>query len=511
MWTGIDVPTIGIDAPIDTPIDAPTSARTDRLDTNLEIDGLHVDHLLYVIHTSGSTGRPKGVLNPHRASTNRLAWLQEKHDLRADDAVLQNSSFSFDASVFEIFWPLTVGARLILAAPESHKNPAALIETIRRERVTTAYFVCSMLQYFLEIEGADTCTSLTRVLCGGEVLSASLVRRVANRLPAASLWDLYGPSESAVSVTMRVSAPAADAATVPIGRPVPNVRVYLVDEDGEPVPVGVIGELFIGGAQLARGYAGRPALTAERFVADWLGGIAGGRLYATGDVGRWRTDGSIEFLGRNDGQLKVRGFRIEPEEIEARLREHAGVRDAVVVAREDTPGDQRLVAYWLGDRDVEPGALRSHLARVLPEYMVPPAYVRLEQMPRTPNGKVDRRALPAPEGEAYTTRSFDPPVGDTEVALAEIWSELLGVPRVGRQDHFFELGGHSLLAIRLIERLRRRQLHVDVRTLFTTPTLAALAEKTSSESASIVIPPRPITGLVPSTQDVDASHEEWRL
>jgi amino acid adenylation domain-containing protein len=503
LWTGVNVPVLLLDTA------APEWAN--RPAANVEHLGRSADQLLYVIYTSGSTGRPKGVLNPHRGVVNRLTWMQKTHRLRADEAVLQNSSFSFDASVFEIFWPLTVGARVVLTRRESYKDPAALLETIRRENVTTAYFVCSMLHYFLEIDGAEKCTSLERLMCGGEALSPSLVRRVGERLPRVALWNLYGPSESAVSVTTRVFADNGDAATVPIGRPVPNVRVYLVGDDGEPVPVGVVGELYVAGAQLARGYAGRPVLTAERFVADWLSGNAGSRLYATGDLGRWRSDGTIEFLGRNDGQLKVRGFRIEPQEIETRLREIGGVRDAVVVAREDTPGDQRLVAYWLGDGEYDPARLRARLADVLPEYMVPSAYVRLETLPRTPSGKIDRRALPAPEGEVYTKRGYEAPVGETEVVLADIWSELLGVARVGRHDHFFELGGHSLLAIRMMERMRRRGLYADVRTLFVTPTLAALAEQTSREAPRTEVPLDAVTRLVPQTQTIDPANTEWRL
>jgi aryl carrier-like protein len=297
---------------------------------------------------------------------------------------------------------------------------------------------------------------------------------------------------------------------VAIGRPAKNVRVYIVDGRGGPVPVGVVGELHVGGLQLARGYVDRPDLTADRFVPDWISGDAGARLYRTGDLGRWRADGTIEFLGRNDGQMKVRGFRIEPGEIETRMRELAGVREAVVMAREDTPGDQRLVAYWVGD-EADPAALRAWLAGVLPEHMVPSAYVRMERLPLTPSGKLDRLALPAPGGGAVSTRGYEAPAGEKEEVLAEIWAELLGVERVGRQDHFFELGGHSLLAIRLIERMRRRGLHADVRALFTSPTLAGLAAEATTESQQIEVPANLAATLAPSTDELDPEAMEWRV
>jgi amino acid adenylation domain-containing protein len=456
-------------------LDTDESRWGDRPGTNPGRAGLRPDHLAFVIYTSGSTGRPKGVMNLHRAMVNRLAWMRNEWRLEADGAMLQNSSISFDASIWEILLPLTVGARLVLARPEAHKDLACLVETIRSEGVTTLFFVCSMLQLFLEAPGFGACSGVRRVLCGGEPLSPGLARRFYERLPHATLHNLYGPSEAAVAVTTRV--PDVEEPRVTIGRPAANMRVHVLDAAGEPVPVGVAGELYIGGVQLARGYLDRPELTAERFVPDRLGGEPGARVYRTGDLGRWLADGTIEFLGRNDFQVKVRGYRIEPGEVEARLLEHAEVREATVLAREDAAGDKRLVAYYVGGAGVGAEGLRAHLAERLPEYMVPAAYVQLESLPLTPSGKLDRRALPAPEGDAYARRAYDPPESETEAALAEIWLEVLGVERVGRHDHFFELGGHSLLASRLARRIKQHmEVDVALRDVFEKPVLSMLAQ-----------------------------------
>ncbi|HEU0055523.1 MAG TPA: amino acid adenylation domain-containing protein, partial [Longimicrobium sp.] len=481
-------------------LDAAAPAWADLPATNPAPGALTPGNLMYLTYTSGSTGRPKGVMNPHRGSVNRLAWMQERHGLRAGEGVLQNSSFSFDASVFEITWPLTVGGRVVLPRPVGHRDPEYLIGLITGERVSTAYFVCSMLQLFLEYPGSDRCTGLTRLMCGGEPLAPSLAQRVRERLPQARLHNLYGPTESAVSVTGPVTAGDDALATVPIGRPSPNVRIYLLDEWGGPAPVGVAGELYVGGAQLARGYLDRPGLTAERFVPDPFGGRPGERLYRTGDLGRWRPDGRIEFLGRTDFQVKVRGFRIEPAEIEARLLEHPGVRAAVVMARQDTPGETRLVAYTVGDETAGADVLQAHLAATLPAYMVPAAYVRLHALPLSPNGKLDRKALPAPEGEAFAVREYQAPVGEVEAALAAVWSEVLGVERVGRGDDFFALGGHSLLAVRVISRVRQAlAVEVALGELFARPVLGDFARALESAARTELPPIEPVSrdGRVP--------------
>nr|WP_324295144.1 non-ribosomal peptide synthetase [Burkholderia pseudomallei] len=480
--------------------------------------------LAYVIYTSGSSGEPKGVMNEHRGVVNRLWWMQQTYALDERDAVLQKTPFSFDVSVWEFFWPLMSGARLVIAKPEGHKDPAYLSELIDRERVTTLHFVPSMLQAFLEDEGAARgCGSVKRVMCSGEALPPSLVKRFYRCLPDARLHNLYGPTEAAVDVTAWACDAEEGGASVPIGRPIANTRIYVLDGYGQPVPRGVAGELYIGGVQVARGYLNRPELTRERFVDDPF--VAGGRLYKTGDLARWRTDGSLEYLGRNDFQVKIRGFRIELGEIEAQLARVAGVREAVVLAREAAPdtkrhaasnensasnsGEKRLVAYYTGDADVV--ALRAQAAQHLPSYMVPSAYVRLDAWPLTPNGKLDRHALPAPADDAYARAEYEAPQGAKEEALAAIWKDLLPVERISRHDNFFELGGHSLLAITLIEHMRRANLHADVTTLFTAPTLADLAARVGASRGDTYVPPNLIPGDAANGTPESAEVEELRL
>ncbi|CAJ3669558.1 syringomycin synthetase [Burkholderia pseudomallei] len=480
--------------------------------------------LAYVIYTSGSSGEPKGVMNEHRGVVNRLWWMQQTYALDERDAVLQKTPFSFDVSVWEFFWPLMSGARLVIAKPEGHKDPAYLSELIDRERVTTLHFVPSMLQAFLEDEGAARgCGSVKRVMCSGEALPPSLVKRFYRCLPDARLHNLYGPTEAAVDVTAWACDAEEGGASVPIGRPIANTRIYVLDGYGQPVPRGVAGELYIGGVQVARGYLNRPELTRERFVDDPF--VAGGRLYKTGDLARWRTDGSLEYLGRNDFQVKIRGFRIELGEIEAQLARVAGVREAVVLAREAAPdtkrhaasnensasnsGEKRLVAYYTGDADAT--ALRAQAAQHLPSYMVPSAYVRLDVWPLTPNGKLDRHALPAPADDAYARAEYEAPQGAKEEALAAIWKDLLPVERISRHDNFFELGGHSLLAITLIEHMRRANLHADVTTLFTAPTLADLAVRVGASRGDTYVPPNLIPGDAANGTPESAEVEELRL
>ncbi|HLL47710.1 MAG TPA: amino acid adenylation domain-containing protein, partial [Longimicrobiaceae bacterium] len=447
--------------------------------------------LAYVIYTSGSTGVPKGVAVVHRGVV-RLVRGTDYLELREADRVAQASSASFDAATFEVWGALLNGAALVGIPREVALSPAGLAAAIDTHGITVLLLTTAL---FNRVAGELPAAfgAVRCLLFGGEAVDPAAVRRVLEAGGPEHLLHVYGPTENTTFSTWHpVVEVAADARTVPIGRPVAHSSVRVLGEGLEPAPAGVPGELYLGGDGLARGYLGRPELTAERFVPDPFAAGGGARLYRTGDRVRWRADGALEFLGRLDGQVKVRGFRIEPGEIEARLAEHPGIREAVVVAREDAPGDRRLAAYYVAAGDATAEALRAHLSASLPEYMVPAAYVRLERLPLTRNGKLDRKALPAPEGGAYASRGYEAPVGETEAALAGIWSEVLGTERVGRRDNFFELGGHSLLAVTLIERMRRAGLHADVRALFATPTLADLAAAIGGESGAVRVPPNRI-------------------
>ncbi|WP_394541492.1 amino acid adenylation domain-containing protein [Lysobacter enzymogenes] len=465
------------------PLRSPEAApvRSSAAMEDPQVDGLTWRNLAYVIYTSGSTGRPKGAMNEHRALINRLTWMQDAYRLDGDDVVLQKTSFSFDVSVWEFFWPLLQGATLLVAPPEAHKDPVALAELIERGGVTTVHFVPSMLGAFLLTAQAERCTALRRIVCSGEALQPIHVLGCRQKLPGAGLHNLYGPTEAAIDVTAWTCPASFEGGPVPIGRPIANTRIYLLDPALRPVPLGAAGELYIGGVGVARGYLERPELSAERFLRDPFVDDATATMYRTGDLARYRRDGEIEYLGRCDFQVKIRGFRIELGEIETRLAEHALVREAVVLVREEG-GEQRLVAYVLAaDRSVDSGALaaalRSHLAAALPEYMLPAATVRMDEWPLTPNGKLDRKALPAPLGDAFVRREYEAPQGEIEQTIAAVWQELLQVDRVGRQDGFFELGGSSLLAVRVLSALNERlSVRVDLAALFKHPTFADFAK-----------------------------------
>jgi amino acid adenylation domain-containing protein len=453
------------------------------------------DGAAYAIYTSGSTGRPKGAVNTHRAIVNRLLWMQRTYRLDTGDRVLQKTPASFDVSVWELFWPLVTGAALVVARPGGHQDPAYLVETIRSERITTVHFVPSMLQVFLEAPGVEACASLRRVIASGEALPGALVRRFHDRVTA-PLHNLYGPTEAAIDVTWQPTAPDAGA-SVPIGRPVSNTEVHVLDREMRPVPAGVAGELFLGGVQLARGYHRRPGLTAEKFTPDPLSELRGARLYRTGDLCRLLPDGTVDFLGRTDHQVKLRGFRIELGEIEAALADLPGVREAVVVARPGTgpgpglAGEARLVAYLVpaGER-LETAALEAALAARLPDYMVPAAFVALDALPLNPSGKVDRKRLPEP-GRLEAVEAPEervPPRTPLEEMLASSWSSLLGVEAVGVHTDFFRVGGSSLTGAVFINQLQRRLGEiVHVVALFDHPTVARLADYLASTYPDAVV------------------------
>ncbi|WP_020657370.1 non-ribosomal peptide synthetase [Amycolatopsis benzoatilytica] len=430
--------------------------------------------LAYVIYTSGSTGTPKGVGVAHSAIVNRLEWMQAEYRLGADDRVLQKTPFGFDVSVWEFFWPLLTGAALVVARPDGHRDPAYLAQLIREQRVTTVHFVPSMLEVFLAEPTTAGCRGvLRRVVCSGEELPAA-AKDACLDLLGAELHNLYGPTEAAVDVTYW--ACTRNLATVPIGRPVWNTATYVLDAHLAPVPPGVPGELYLAGDQLARGYVGRAGLTAERFVANPYG-PPGARMYRTGDLARWREDGTLGYLGRTDDQVKIRGQRIEPGEIQAALLRHPALSQVAVVVRADRPGDQRLVAYVVPSAEPAPSAaeLAEFAAATLPPHLVPSAFLTLAELPVSVNGKLDRRALPAPE---LTTAAGREARTVPEELLCQAFAEVLGVDRVGPEDGFFTLGGHSLLATRLVSAVRAR-LGVDlsVRTVFEAPTPAALAHR----------------------------------
>ena len=461
--------------------------------TNVPATGHSPSHLAYVIYTSGSTGTPKGAMNEHRAVVNRLRWMQQAYALRADERVLQKTPFSFDVSVWELFWPLLVGAKLVLARPGGQRDPGYLQALIEQEQVSTTHFVPSMLTAFVE-ETSGKCCSLRRVVCSGEALTGALAQRVVTQYPHVTLYNLYGPTEAAVDVSAHAFHAGSEASLVPIGRPIANTQLYVLDEYGEIVPIGVSGEIHIGGVAVGRGYWRRAQLTAERFIPDAHGGSSGGRLYRTGDLGRYRSDGTLEYQGRNDEQVKIRGYRIECGEIAQQLSTHAQIQAAVVIAREEEGAEKRLVAYFTTHSPSVPSVeeLRAYLSDRLPQYMVPAAYVHLETLPTTANGKLGKRALPVPPSSAYSHREYEAPRGEIEVALAEIWQRLLPVQRVGRHDNFFELGGHSLLATQFVSRVRKslgREL--TLQSVFLTPTIAALAhELASAELISLTDIPR---------------------
>jgi amino acid adenylation domain-containing protein len=450
-------------------------------------------HLAYILYTSGSTGKPKGVMIEHRAIVNRILWMQDAFGLGREETVLQKTPFSFDVSVWEFFWPLVAGARLALARPGGHRDSAYIRQVILDEDVTTLHFVPSMLRLFLEEPGIEQCTGLRRVICSGEALTLDLQERFFARL-SAQLHNLYGPTEAAVDVTHWACRRDSDLAVVPIGRPIANTQMYVLGHALEPAGIGVAGELHVGGVQLARGYVNRPDLTNERFIPDPFTQKAGGRLYRTGDLGRLLPDGSIEFLGRLDHQVKIRGNRVELGEIEATLLAEDDVRQAVVTVWGEASGNARLVAYVVPALDaiLSGTDLRRRLAEVLPDYMLPSAFVSLREVPLTPSGKLDRKQLPAPDASAGFEEGYVAPRTAIEQQLADIWSAVLERARVGIHDNFFEMGGHSLTAAAVVAKVRSELGHdVPLGLIFAAPTVAEMAASMSESRFTAMQAPIP--------------------
>jgi amino acid adenylation domain-containing protein len=471
--------------------DAAWNHQTESTPTNV---GLLPEHLAYLLYTSGSTGKPKGVMVSHQNLVS--STFARKLVYGKLGRFLLLSSISFDSSVAGIFGSLLYGGTLIIAPDDLVHDSLRLLQAVQRLRVESLLCIPSLYQYLLEYSAADgdQMKYLSRVIVAGEVCPPELVAKSAQQYPQVELFNEYGPTEGTVWASMHHCTHPLSRQSVPIGRPIANTRVYILDARGEPVPIGAAGELYIGGTGVTRGYLHRPELTAERFVPDPYAEQTGARMYKTGDIGRWLVDGKLEFVGRNDDQVKIRGFRIELGEIAARLQEHPAVEEAAVIAREDTAGEKRLVAYYrsasqhvLPDPESFLSDVRLFLRERLPEYMVPAAYVRLDSLPLTPNGKLDRRALPAPQGNAYAVRRYEPPQGDLETALAAIWGEMLKLERVGRHDDFFALGGQSLLALRVLFRVNDCfQTELSVSTLLEHSVLMEFAQKLRSISGRSV-------------------------
>jgi len=446
---------------------------------NPAVSGLTSHNLCYVIYTSGSTGKPKGVMVEHH-SVVRLVVNVPFPKIRCEDCVAHCASLSFDAATWEVWAPLLNGARLLVVPQSEVLEPGALNLTLVRHAVTVMWLTVGLFNEYVDAL-EEAFSKLRYLLIGGDALNPSTVARALTKTkPPRYLINGYGPTETTTFASMYVITALAEGShMVPIGRPIANTRIYILNDDREPVRIGITGEIYIGGAGVARGYLNEPELTAERFLPDPFTGTRDSRLYRSGDLGRWRADGNIEYLGRNDFQVKVRGFRVELGEIEAALQSQVGVKQAVVIARGDAPGEKRLVAYIAQGAEKCPSdeGLRAHLLRVLPEYMLPSAFVFLESFPLTANGKLDRHRLPAPKFARYPGASFEAPRGEIEEALAEIWQEVLRVERIGQEENFFQLGGHSLIGMQLIRRVAEKlSTQLPVHAVYQYPTVRKMAQ-----------------------------------
>jgi amino acid adenylation domain-containing protein/FkbM family methyltransferase len=440
--------------------------------------GATPENLIYVIYTSGSTGKPKAAAVPHRGVVNCLSWLQREFPIGTGDAVLVKASLSFDASVWEMFWPLIVGSKAVIASPGGHRDATYLAKAIPERKVTVCHFVPSMLRVFVDEPGIASIECLDRVLCGGEALPPETM---ADFLAGsrAELHNFYGPTETSIGCADWRCSLDFSRANLPIGRPIANTRLYILDRRLSPVPIGISGELNIAGECVAMGYLGRADLTADKFVPDLGCETPGARMYKSGDLCRYLATGEVEFLGRIDHQVKIRGFRIELAEVEMVLVRHESVSECLVLARGDLGADKRLVAYVIGaaGRAITSSELRSFARDKLPAFMVPSSFVLLDQLPLMPNGKVDRRALPLPDIAGFLDDEYRPPRGAVEELLASIWQEVLGAERVGRDANFFDTGGHSLLATQVVSRIRDAfRVEIPLRNIFERPVLAELAQ-----------------------------------
>jgi len=451
-------------------LDTDWAKVAEQSDTNLD-NTTTPENLAYVIYTSGSTGKPKGIQIPHSAVVNFLSSMQCEPGLAAHDTLLAVTTLSFDIAGLELSLPLTVGARVVIVSREVAVDGVLLAENLAKSGATMMQ--ASPTTWRMLLETGWQGSNHLKVLCGGEALSPEIATQLLTR--SSSLWNMYGPTETTIwSSIYRVETPNGQ---IPIGRPIANTQMYILDRHRQPLPIGVPGELYIGGAGLARGYLNQPDITAEKFVSDPFRGKPGSLLYRTGDLARYLPDGSIEFLGRTDNQVKIRGFRIEVGEIESVVRQHSAVLDTAVVMHENYSGDKRLVAYVVGERESTPTAdeLRNFLKRKLPDYMIPAAFVVVDSLPLTPNGKLDRSALPRPDQAGPDLATYRPARTPAEETVVKIWADVLNVERVGIHDSFFDLGGHSLLATKVVSRVREA-FHIDLplRSIFQAPTVAEL-------------------------------------
>jgi microcystin synthetase protein McyA len=472
--------------------------------------GVKGENLAYVIYTSGSTGKPKGAMNTHKGISNRLVWMQNTYQLTSSDRILQKTPFSFDVSVWEFFWPLLAGATLVVVKPQGHKDNTYLIKLIQQQQITTIHFVPSMLRVFLQEPSLENCSCLKRVICSGEALPYELTQRFFERLNC-ELHNLYGPTEAAIDVTFWHCLPQIQQQIVPIGRPIANTQIYILDQYLQPVPVGIAGELHIGGVGLARGYLNRPELTSHKFISHSFGD---GKLYKTGDLARYLPDGNIEFLGRIDHQVKIRGFRIELGEIETVLSHHPAVEQAIVIAHEDETGHKSLIAYIVGNSQPSDAVehnqevnlfdeqiLQSYLESRLPEYMMPNAFVMLDAIPLTANGKIDRRALPSLEQiRLELANTYVAPCTPIEEILAVIWAEVLGIEQVGIHDNFFELGGDSIRGIQVIAKAKQIGFDFSLPQLLQYQTIQELAGLVSRELGFLPTPKTEAFSLISDEQ-----------
>ncbi|MFC6632382.1 non-ribosomal peptide synthetase [Microbulbifer taiwanensis] len=449
------------------------------------------DHLAYVIYTSGSTGKPKGVMVGHQALTNRIYWMQQQYPLSIKDTVLQKTPFTFDVSVWEFLWPMMSGTSVVFAKPGGHKDAQYLENLINQENITTLHFVPSMFHVYLS-HAETNCSSVRRIFCSGESLDSQAVYDCRKKFPQALLYNLYGPTEAAIDVTAYNCA-LLESSVVPIGTPISNIQIYILDHYNNPTSLGVPGELHIAGDGLARGYLNRPELTAEKFIPNPFN--PGSRMYKSGDLARWLDDGNIEYLGRIDAQVKIRGFRIELGEIEAQLNRFPAIKDSVVIAQ-GQEGNKQLIAYYVA-RDTDEGQvvdlahedLRAHLQQTLPDFMLPAAFVSLSAIPLSSNGKADRRALASMEVSLESSQAYLAPRNAAERKLVAIWAEVLDleIEKIGISDNFFELGGDSIKTIQIVAKAIEQGIHFDTRDMFNYQSISELLQNCETSKSKEII------------------------